>query len=72
MLGKLTRSLTDDIAPLVAAGIVYGTAEAQTAFERVWFRLIVHLDGAQWHRSEPVIEELRETSFPTLLRNSNV
>ncbi len=72
MLGKLARSLTDDIAPLLAAGIVYGAAEAQTAFERVWFRLIVQLDGAPWHRSELVIEELRGTSFPTLLRSSNV
>lgn len=72
MLGKLTRSLTDDIAPLLAAGIVYGAAEAQTAFERVWFRLIVQLAGAPWHRSELVIEELRGTSFPTLLRSSNV
>ena len=72
MLGKLTRSLTDDIAPLLAAGVVYGAAEAQAAFERVWFRLIVQLEGAPWHRSELVIEELRATSFPTLLRNSGV
>ena len=71
MLAKLTRSLTDDIAPLLAAGVVYGAAEAQTAFERVWFRLIVQLDGAPWHRSELVVDELRATSFPTLLRNSN-
>jgi len=69
MLAKLTRSLTDDIAPLLAAGVVYGAAEAQAAFERVWFRLIVQLDGAPWHRSEPVIEELRATSLPTLLRS---
>jgi len=72
MLAKLTRSLTDDIVPLLAADVVYGAAEAQTAFERVWFRLIARLDGAPWHRSETVIEEFRATSFPTLLRNSSV
>ena len=72
MLAKLTRSLSDDIVPLLAADVVYGAAEAQTAFERVWFRLIVQLDGAPWHRSEPVIEELRATSLPTLLRSPSV
>ena len=34
MLGKLTRSLTDDIAPLLAAGIVHGPAEAQKLYFR--------------------------------------
>lgn len=71
MLAKLTRSLTDDIVPLLAADVVYGAAEAQTAFERVWFGLIARLDGAPWHRSETVIEELRATSLPTLLRSPN-
>ena len=45
MLSKLTRSLTDDIAPLLAADVVYGDAEAQAAFERVWFHLIARLTG---------------------------
>lgn len=35
MLAKLTRDLTDDVAPLLSAGVVYGDAEAQEAFERV-------------------------------------
>ncbi len=47
-------------------------AEAQEAFERVWFRLIARLSGAAWHRSEQVIEELRATSIPNLLRNAGV
>lgn len=72
MLAKLTRTLTDDIVPLLAADVVYGAAEAQMAFERVWFRLIARLDGSPWHRSEPVIDELRATSLPTLLRSPNV
>jgi len=66
MLAKLTRSLTDDIAPLLSADVVYRDAEAQEAFERVWFRLIARLSGDAWHRSEPVIEELRATSVPNL------
>ena len=37
MLAKLTRSLTDDIAPLLSADVVYGAADAQVAFERVWY-----------------------------------
>ena len=70
MLAKLTRSLTDDIAPLLAADVVYGAAEAQAAFERVWFRLITRLSGARWHRSDSVIEELRATTMSRLLRDA--
>jgi hypothetical protein len=72
MLAKLTRSLTDDIAPLLSADVVYGAAEAQVAFERVWFRLIARLHGAAWHRSDRVIAELRASSYPQLLRNTTV
>lgn len=72
MLAKLTRSLTDDIAPLLSTDVVYRDAEAQEAFERVWFRLIARLSGEAWHRSEQVIEELRATSIPTLLRNPKI
>jgi hypothetical protein len=72
MLAKLTRSLTDDIAPLLSTDVVYRDAEAQEAFERVWFRLIARLSGEAWHRSEPVIEELRATVFRSLLRNAKI
>lgn len=68
----LTRSLTDDIAPLLSADVTYGDAEAQEAFERVWFRLIARLSGAAWPGSERVIEEFRATSIPNLLRNAKV
>jgi len=64
--------LTDDIAPLLSADVVYGDEEAREAFERVWFRLIARLSGEAWHRSEPVIEELRATSIPNLLHNPNI
>lgn len=72
MLAKLTRSLTDDITPLLSADVIYRDAEAQEAFERVWFRLIARLGGEAWHRSEAVIEELRATSIPNLLRNPKI
>jgi hypothetical protein len=67
MLDKLTRSLTDDIAPMLAADIVYRDDDALEAFERVWFRLIVGLNGEAWHKSEAVIDEFRATSLPNLL-----
>lgn len=72
MLAKLTRSLTDDIAPLLSADVVYRDAEAHEAFERVWFRLIARLSGEAWRRSEAVIEALRTTSIPNLLRNPKI
>ena len=72
MLARLTRSLADDIAPLLAAGVVYGDAEAQLAFERVWFRLVARLHGAAWRHSDSVIAELRASLFPSLLRKPKV
>jgi predicted nucleotidyltransferase component of viral defense system len=72
MLAKLTQSLNDDIAPLLAADVVYGAAEAQSAFERVWFGLITRLHGDAWHRTEAVIAELRASSYPELLRDPSV
>lgn len=61
MLQKLRRSLTDDIAPLLPAGVDYADADALRAFENVWFALIACIPGEPWRRSEPAIEELRRT-----------
>ena len=71
MLDKLTRSLTDDIRPMLAADVVYGDGEALEAFARVWFGLIVGLVGEAWHKSEAVIDEFRSTSLPRLLRSAS-
>jgi hypothetical protein len=68
MLGKLTRSLTEDIVPLLAPGTVYGEAEALAAFARVWFDLVAGLKGEPWVKSAAVIQEFRATSLPGLLR----
>jgi predicted nucleotidyltransferase component of viral defense system len=61
MLRKLRRSLTDDIAPLLPAGISYTDAQALAAFEKVWFELIARIKGEAWKLSERTIEELRKT-----------
>jgi predicted nucleotidyltransferase component of viral defense system len=67
MLEKLTRSLTEDIAPLLPAGIRFAEADAIRAFERVWIELIARIGGEGWKLTEPVLEELRRRRFPGLL-----
>lgn len=71
MLEKLTRSLTEDITPLLPAGIRFGEADAIHAFERVWIDLIARMAGEGWKLAESVLEELREKRFPGLLTSRN-
>lgn len=70
MLEKLTRSLTEDIAPLLSAGVRFNNDDAIKAFERVWMELIARIKGDTWKLTEQVIEELRQRNYPNLLRNS--
>ena len=67
MLEKLTRSLTEDITPLLPAGIHFQEADAIHAFERVWIVLIARIGGDGWKRTESVLEELQVKRFPGLL-----
>ena len=67
MLEKLTRSLTEDITPLLPVGIQFGELDAIHAFERVWIELIARMGGEGWKLAEPVLEELRVKRFPGLL-----
>ena len=67
MLEKLFRSLTEDIAPLLPAGVRFNDDDAVNAFERVWTELIVRLQGDAWKLTEKVIAELRGKGYPTLL-----
>lgn len=67
MLEKLQQSLTEDIAPLLPAGISYTDTEALSAFGKVWFELIAQISGEPWKRSDKVIAELREKRLPNLL-----
>lgn len=67
MLEKLTRSLTEDIAPLLPAGIRFDDGDAVLAFERVWRELIVRLKGDAWKLTGKALDELRGGKYPGLL-----
>lgn len=66
MLEKLTRSLSEDIAPLLAAGVRFNDAVALHAFERVWKELITRIKGDAWKLTGKAIEELREKKYPNM------
>lgn len=67
MLEKLTRSLIEDIAPLLPAGVRFNDDDALRAFERVWRELIARIKGDPWKLTEKAIEELRSGKYPKLL-----
>jgi predicted nucleotidyltransferase component of viral defense system len=67
MLEKLTRSLTEDIAPLLPVGIRFDEGVALTAFARIWRELIARIPGAAWKLTESVVEGLRQRRYPGLL-----
>lgn len=69
MLEKLARSLTEDISPLLPAGIRFNGDDALQAFERIWNDLIVHIEGEEWKLTAKVLDTLRSSAFPTLLRD---
>ncbi|MDR3572361.1 MAG: nucleotidyl transferase AbiEii/AbiGii toxin family protein [Anaerolineaceae bacterium] len=68
MLEKLTRSLTEDIGPLLSAGVRFNDDEAIDAFEKVWTELIIKIKGDAWKLTDKAIEELRQKRYPNLLR----
>lgn len=70
MLEKLTRSLTEDIAPLLPAGVRFSDDDAVEAFGRVWTALVVRLKGDAWKLTDRVVAELRGKGFPTLLKRT--
>lgn len=67
MLGKLTRSLTEDIAPLLPAGVRFNDDDAMQAFERVWTELITRIKGDAWKLTDKALAELRTKKYPGLL-----
>ena len=67
MLEKLTRSLTEDVAPMLPASVRWSGEDAIQAFERVWTELITRISGDRWKLSDAVIEELRANRYPALL-----
>ncbi len=67
MLKKLNQSLTEDVAPLLPAGVSFDDAAAITAFGRVWKELIGRMPGGPWKSSEAVIKAIRKSTIPSLL-----
>ncbi len=68
MLEKLNRSLTEDIAPLLPAGITFTEDDAIRAFGKVWFGLISRIKGEPWKRSAETIEKIRKARTPAFLQ----
>jgi predicted nucleotidyltransferase component of viral defense system len=68
MLEKLTRSLTEDIAPLLPTGIHFDEDDAVAAFESIWTTLIAKMKGDPWKQTARAIEELRRKKYYALLR----
>lgn len=67
MLKKLTRSLIEDIHPLLPPGVTFDEGTALRAFERVWRDLIARMKGEPWKLTEKALGELRAGKYPTLL-----
>jgi predicted nucleotidyltransferase component of viral defense system len=67
MLEKLTRSLIEDIGPLLPAGVRFNDDDAIQAFERVWKELIVRIKGDAWKLTGKALEELRAKKYAGLL-----
>ena len=68
MLEKLGRSLTEDVAPLLPAGIQFNDDDALEAFGNVWTELVARIKGDPWKLSGQVIDELRKGTIQNLLR----
>ncbi len=68
MLEKLGGSLTEEIAPLLPAGIRFNDNDALDAFNNIWTELVVRIKGAPWKRSVQIIDELRNGKMSNLLR----
>jgi predicted nucleotidyltransferase component of viral defense system len=67
MLEKLTRSLTEDIDPLLPAGVRFREDDAIEAFGKIWKELIMRIKGDAWKLTDKAIAELRERKYPKLL-----
>lgn len=67
MLKKLNQSLTEDIAPLLPAGVSFTDDAAITAFGRIWGELIGRIPGESWKSSKTVIDAVRKAKYPALL-----
>jgi hypothetical protein len=62
MLEKLTQSVTEDVSPMLPAGVRWTDADAIHAFERVWTELIARIGGEPWKLDSRRRECCREPS----------
>jgi predicted nucleotidyltransferase component of viral defense system len=69
MLEKLNRSLTEDISPLLPAGVTFNEDRAIAAFEKIWVELISRIKGEPWKLSAKTIERIREAKIPAFLQD---
>lgn len=67
MLQKLTTNLTEDMAPLLPAGVRFDERDATEAFNQIWTRLIVKLKGEAWKATDGAVADLRVKRYPRLL-----
>jgi predicted nucleotidyltransferase component of viral defense system len=68
MLEKLTRSLTEDVAPLLPSGVRFSDDDAIEAFGRVWKELVTRIKGDAWKLTDKAVEDLRQKRYPALLK----
>ena len=71
VLGKLSRSLTEDVAPLLPAGVTFTHSAAIDAVGRIWSELITGLPGESWQSSATVIDRIRAEQEPRFLKGFN-
>ena len=67
MLKKLYGNLTDDVAPILTHGVQFDNDVAVDAFNLIWRELIARISGEPWKMSNKVIDELRNSKYPSLL-----
>lgn len=68
MLEKLTRSLTEDVDPLLPSSVRFSDDDAIDAFGRVWKELVTRIDGDAWKLTDKTVEEIRQKKYPALLK----
>lgn len=67
MLKKLVKNLTEDVSPLLPAGIRFDEDDAIAAFDLVWTELLGRMKGEPWKLSPQVVAKLRREKYPQLL-----
>jgi predicted nucleotidyltransferase component of viral defense system len=67
MLKKLNQSVTEDIAPLLPAGVSFTDDSAIAAFGTIWGELIARIPGESWKSTKAVIDAVRKAKYPMLL-----